>query len=74
MAVPNLWRTKEQRYRLQGDVCPACSNTIFPPKRVCPHCHHGAAIPAVTDDRQDYAYVMLFEMPQVTELSAVGDD
>ncbi len=74
MAVPNLWRTKEQRYRLQGDVCPACSNTIFPPKRVCPHCYHGAAISAVTDGRQDYAYVMLFEMPQVTELSAVGDD
>lgn len=79
MAVPNLWRTKEQRYRLQGDVCPACSNTVFPPKRVCPHCKHGAVVSTSVhhdahhcDDEQ--AYVMVFHMPQPTELSAIGDD
>lgn len=74
MAVPNLWRTKEQRYRLQGEVCPTCSNTIFPPKRVCPHCRQGAPIPAVTGDPRDYPYLMVFDMPQVPELGAVGDD
>ena len=38
MAVPNLWRTKNQRYRLQGEICPACSNAVFPPRQVCPRC------------------------------------
>mgnify|MGYP003829427507 CR=1 FL=1 len=74
MAVPNLWRTKAQRYRLQGNVCPACSNTIFPPKRVCPHCQYGAASSAKPDEHQAYSFVMVFEIPQVTELNATGDD
>lgn len=75
MAVPNLWRTKEQRYRLQGDVCPACSNTVFPPKRVCPHCQHGAvAAPAPLQDQRDPAYMMVFHMPQPAALSIAGDD
>lgn len=38
MAIPNMWRTKKQRYSLQGGVCPACSSAIFPPRSVCPHC------------------------------------
>lgn len=83
MAVPNLWRTKEQRYRLQGDICPACNNTIFPPKRVCPHCQHGgqheSMIAAIMSEQQEFAYVMLFESPQIESpqivaLNAVGDD
>lgn len=77
MAVPNLWRTKEQRYRLQGNVCPACSNTIFPPKRVCPHCQHGSASLTTNgseSDKHEHSYSILFEMPKMVELSAVGDD
>ena len=38
MAIPNMWRTKKQRYSLQGEVCLACSSTIFPPRKVCPSC------------------------------------
>lgn len=74
MAVPNLWRTQKQRYQLQGEVCPACSNTIFPPKRVCPHCHHGAITSSVAGQQEIYNYVMVFDMPQNAEFSAVGDD
>lgn len=74
MAVPNLWRTKEQRYRLQGYVCPACSNTVFPPKRVCPHCQHGAVVTVLTDQQDDTPYVMVFHMPQQAELRMAGDD
>lgn len=75
MAVPNLWRTKEQRYRLQGDICPACSNTVFPPKRVCPHCHHGAvAVSTPAQQQENPTYVMVFQMPQPTALSMAGDD
>ena len=39
MAVPNLWRTKKQRYSLHGEVCDHCMPAIFPPREVCPHCH-----------------------------------
>lgn len=73
MAVPNLWRTKEQRYRLQGEVCPSCSVAIFPPKRVCPHCHYGA-VTSTTSNSEAYGYLMLFDLPQAKELNAVGDD
>ena len=38
MAVPTLWRTKQQRYNLVGEKCPACTNAVFPPRKVCPHC------------------------------------
>ncbi len=74
MAVPNLWRTKEQRYRLQGEICPACSSAVFPPKRVCPHCHYGAVTSTAVDNVQEYGYVMLFDISQTKELNAVGDD
>lgn len=47
MAVPNMWRTKNQRYRLQGEICPSCANAVFPPRQVCPRC--GSAF----DERQN---------------------
>ncbi|MEZ4614447.1 MAG: hypothetical protein R2867_02880 [Caldilineaceae bacterium] len=72
MAIPNLWRTKEQRYRLQGDVCPACHKPAFPPKQVCPHCHYGAVTPV--ESHHDYHYVLLFDRVQSAELSVAGDD
>ncbi len=39
MAVPNLWRTKKQRYSLHGEVCGNCSQVAFPPREICPYCH-----------------------------------
>ncbi|MCB0097696.1 MAG: hypothetical protein KDE46_18320, partial [Caldilineaceae bacterium] len=36
MGIPNLWRTKGQRYSLAGEICPSCSQHIFPPRDVCP--------------------------------------
>jgi len=39
MAIPNMWRTKKQRYSLQGDVCVHCERAVFPPRQICPHCH-----------------------------------
>jgi len=44
MAIPNMWRTKKQRYSLQGEICPTCTSAIFPPRSVCPHC--GSAMDA----------------------------
>lgn len=51
MAIPNMWRTKKQRYNLQGDVCKHCAQAVFPPRQICPHCHkpmqESAAPPAI---------------------------
>mgnify|MGYP003574916114 CR=1 len=65
MAVPNMWRTKKQRYSLQGEVCPACTSAIFPPRKVCPQCgtpmdaarrgHHLAAGSAIFSGMADVA-------------------
>lgn len=38
MAIPTMWRTKQQRYRLHGDICESCTQAVFPPRQVCPHC------------------------------------
>jgi hypothetical protein len=38
MQVSQSWRTRAQRYTLQGEQCPACSAYIFPPRDVCPAC------------------------------------
>lgn len=46
MAVPNLWRTQKQRYSLQAEICPHCSNAIFPPRAVCPYCKRAASAAA----------------------------
>lgn len=72
MAVPNLWRTKQQRYRLQAEVCPVCTQAVFPPREVCPHCRQTMA--------QTGANVMAFTLPIVINLPnapalvAAGDD
>jgi uncharacterized OB-fold protein len=72
MAVPNLWRTKQQRYRLQAEVCPVCTRAVFPPREVCPHCRQPM--------QQTGADVMAFTLPILTNLSeapalvAAGDD
>jgi uncharacterized OB-fold protein len=70
MAVPVLWRTKQQRYSLRGQVCPQCSQVVFPPRRLCPYCanlhaheHSGASM-------QEYVLVM----PHAAELRVAGDD
>jgi hypothetical protein len=57
MAVPNLWRNKHQRYSLQGQVCPECSKTVFPPRQVCPYCQQ-AENPTLSLAAPEIAYTM----------------
>ena len=37
MEVPRHWRLKDQRYRLEGSICPTCGQLNFPPRPVCSH-------------------------------------
>ena len=38
MEVPRHWRLKNQRYRLEGSICPSCGEAVFPRRPVCTHC------------------------------------
>lgn len=77
MAIPNLWRTKKQRYSLQGELCANCARAVFPPREVCPHCHkptQAVAQPAVVDTK-----LLVLDMAALTpqplfHAAVVGDD
>lgn len=72
MAVPNLWRTKQQRYRLQAEVCPTCTQAVFPPRETCPHCRQPmqTAIP----DAGAFLLPLIMGLPQTATPVAAGDD
>jgi predicted amidophosphoribosyltransferase len=72
MAVPNLWRTKKQRYRLQAEVCPECSMAVFPPREVCPHCHQPMS--QAVGDAAGLLLPFVMQLPQPMTLVAAGDD
>ncbi|MFN8443390.1 MAG: zinc ribbon domain-containing protein [Caldilineaceae bacterium] len=72
MAVPNLWRTKHERYSLQGMICPECSQAVFPPRLICPHCHQPMGATNTKKEKSE----ICFTMPQAAmpELKVAADD
>jgi uncharacterized OB-fold protein len=75
MAVPNLWRTKKQRYSLQGDVCVHCERAVFPPREVCPHCHKPMGAQALVMKQPEKVHFAFAAAPSQPQLVAVvGDD
>jgi uncharacterized OB-fold protein len=73
MAVPNLWRTKKQRYSLVGEVCTHCSSAVFPPREICPHCHKPMQT-AATVQQPERTFVFPTVMAQPMLTGVVGDD
>jgi len=45
MELPRFHRLRGPFYRLEGNVCAACSLRFFPPRPVCPACR-GAGLPS----------------------------
>lgn len=72
MAVPNLWRTKHERYSLQGQICAECSQAVFPPRMVCPHCHQPMGTATTTVEKNEFVFAM--PHPAVAELKVAADD
>ena len=73
MAVPNMWRIKQQRYRLQGETCTACDNAIFPPRQVCPRC--GSALDGrPARQGQPVAFGIAYQPQAVMLEQPAGDD
>lgn len=38
METSRHWRLRQQRYSLVGEICPSCTQRIFPPRDLCPDC------------------------------------
>jgi predicted amidophosphoribosyltransferase len=79
MAIPNMWRTKKQRYSLQGDVCQHCERAIFPPREICPHCHkpmQATQVIQMTAVRgaPSFDFAALMQSATVPSAAMVGDD
>jgi len=74
MAIPNIWRTKKQRYSLEGTVCPTCNTTMFPPRKQCRACSAVDAAATAPVDGESYSYFMVFDLSQSTEAAIAGDD
>lgn len=45
MSLASHWRTREERLRLIGELCPQCGTRLFPPRDVCPRCNGSAKTP-----------------------------
>lgn len=74
MAIPNIWRTKKQRYHLEGTVCPTCNTTMFPPRKQCRACSAMNTTAPTVGDGEPYSYFMIFDLSQSTEATIAGDD
>ncbi len=82
MAVPTLWRTKQQRYNLVGEKCPACTNAVFPPRKVCPHCGetmsgggmNGEGMSGVPTHQAHFSFSMPKSVPHYFSVQVAGDD
>jgi len=67
MEIPRHWRLKQQRYQLQGDVCPACETPHFPPEGPTARPCHECGV-AMRSTQEGYPYALVgdgyFQMVQ----------
>lgn len=65
MSIVRNWRTREQRYRLVGEICEKCGAKIFPPRDVCPECEGPAKAPFAFSGRGEvYSYSTVYNPPR----------
>lgn len=72
MAVPTTWRTKKQRYNLEGEKCPACMQAVFPPRKVCPYC--GGVMDKRAHQSHSHIFGLSYQLPRPVAVSVAGDD
>lgn len=64
MEISRHWRLRQQRYGMQGEVCPHCSVKIFPPRDICPECGKEAKnIFQFSGRGEVYSYTTIYEPP-----------
>lgn len=64
MSIPRHWRTRQQRYSLQAEVCHTCGHTIFPPRDVCPYCAaEKQSLVNLSGRGEVYSFTTLYQAP-----------
>lgn len=65
MSIASSWRTKRQRYNLQGEICPDCRQAIFPPRDVCPHCSEPAGpLHTMSGRGEVFSFTKMYNVPR----------
>lgn len=71
MEIARHWRLKQQRYALVGEVCPHCDAKIFPPRDVCPECHHEAKeLFNFSGKGEVYSFTTVYDAPSGYDVNA----
>jgi len=67
--VADDWRLRGQRYRLEGERCEHCGETIFPPRDICPACKKPTKTAHTLSGRGEvYTYSTVHSAPQGFEV------
>jgi hypothetical protein len=72
MAVPILWRNKQQRYSLEGDICPVCDRAVFPPRQLCPYCSREGSRQVQDSPSQASTLTMVLTAPEMNGYAPNG--
>lgn len=64
MNLPQMWRLRDQRYRLEGAQCANCGERLFPAKKICPNCKSDQLRPFVFSGQGEiYSFSDLYQAP-----------
>ena len=62
--LPQMWRLRDQRYRLEGAQCSNCGIKVFPAREVCPQCKAEVFKPFIfSGNGEVYAFSTLYQAP-----------
>jgi uncharacterized OB-fold protein len=65
MNLPQMWRLRDQRYRLEGAQCTNCGERLFPKKELCPTCRREQFKPYVFSGKGEvYSFSMMYQAPR----------
>ncbi len=65
MNLPQMWRLRDQRYRLEGAQCVSCGEKIFPAKTICPKCKGEKYKPLVFSGQGEiYSFSVMYQAPR----------
>ncbi|MBI3733882.1 MAG: Zn-ribbon domain-containing OB-fold protein [Chloroflexi bacterium] len=65
MNLPQIWRLRDQRYRLEGAQCETCGEKLFPARSVCPVCKGEQFKPFVfSGEGEVYSFSVMYQAPQ----------
>ena len=63
--LPQMWRLRDQRYRLEGAQCLSCGAKLFPAQKICPQCKGEVFKPHIfSGSGEVYSFSTLYQAPQ----------